>query len=574
MESEPSKNRGDLPLDSPVKFPNSFAISSEDKTTSSVQWKLIGMFLVFGLLLRFSRFLMQFPLWEDEAFLCANLISRNYFQLLEPLQYHQVSPVFFLWIQLTVVKIFGYHEFSLRMFPFLCSLASLGLYYHVAKRLLSGYALVIAIGIFTVAYPNIRYAAEAKQYSSDLLVGLIFLAIILEWWRSASFHDSIHSQHSNRWLWGLLVFTPFGLGLSYPAVFAAGAASLFLGIVILRNALAQRSLFSVKSLVPWLIWNVVLVSSFLLIMSLAARGQNESELDWMGDYWKDTFPPMSTPAELPGWLLKIHAGSLLAFPVGGEHGASSLTLISLIAGAVLIWRKQKLLAVLLFSPAMLHLIAAGLERYPYGGHVKFSMHMGAMVCLVSGLGAAWIMAEVGNRLGVPRKSMALAILYLFTIGGGSLARDIAYPYKTESDMRARAFARWFWSHAEFQGEVACVENDLGVILTPDAHSELSWAAMYRVNKEIYGPSETERRDFSQVSAERPLRCVIYRVPHFAFDQIRYDEWLQEMQLKYELIDTERLEFPRFGKHESARTRDVALTIDFIDVFRFIPRSKN
>ncbi|HCS50593.1 MAG TPA: hypothetical protein DIW81_03215, partial [Planctomycetaceae bacterium] len=74
--------------------------------------------------------------------------------------------------------------------------------------------------------------------------------------------------------------------------------------------------------------------------------------------------------------------------------------------------------------------------------------------------------------------------------------------------------------------------------------------------------------------EKPLRCVIYRVPHFAFDQIRYDEWLQEMQLEYELIDTERLEFPRFGKHESARTRDVALTIDFIDVFRFIPRSKN
>ncbi|HBN77941.1 MAG TPA: hypothetical protein DD473_19450, partial [Planctomycetaceae bacterium] len=346
MGIENPKAREERLLDGSLKFPCPIAISTEDEITSQTQFRLITAFMVIGLLLRFGRYLMQFPLWEDEAFLCANLINRDYFQLLEPLQYHQVSPILFLWIQLTIVKLFGFHEFGLRLFPFLCSLASLGLFSHVAKRLLSGYALVLSIGIFAVAYPNIRYAAEAKQYASNLLIGLILLAMILEWWKSASSDDRSIRSKSNRWLWALAIFTPFAVGISYPAVFTAGAGSLFLGILMLRNILKQhRSIFSEKSFVLWLAWNVVIVVSFLLIMSLAARGQSESELEWMGDYWKHTFPPVTTPAELPSWLVRIHAGSLLAFPVGGEHGASSLTLISLLAGGILVWRNQKLLAI-------------------------------------------------------------------------------------------------------------------------------------------------------------------------------------------------------------------------------------
>ena len=158
----------------------SSATLTNNQPTTANQQKLIGVFLVVGLLMRCSRYLMNFPLWEDECFLAVNFIDRGYLELLEPLRYHQVAPVLFLWIELTAVKLFGFHEFALRAFPFLCSIVGLFLFLHLARRLLSGSALVLAVGIFAVSYPNMRYAAEAKQYASDMLAGLIYLTMCVE----------------------------------------------------------------------------------------------------------------------------------------------------------------------------------------------------------------------------------------------------------------------------------------------------------------------------------------------------------------------------------------------------------
>ena len=47
------------------------------------------------------------------------------------------------------------------------------------------------------------------------------------------------------------------------------------------------------------------------------------------------------------------------------------------------------------APAGLNLFAAALHRYPYGGHVKFSMHLGPAVCLL-----ARILLDEGDRVAV------------------------------------------------------------------------------------------------------------------------------------------------------------------------------
>ena len=54
------------------------------------QW-LLALMLI-GLALRLTRYLLRFPLWEDEAMLSANLIDRGYRELLQPLHYCQVAP--------------------------------------------------------------------------------------------------------------------------------------------------------------------------------------------------------------------------------------------------------------------------------------------------------------------------------------------------------------------------------------------------------------------------------------------------------------------------------------------------
>lgn len=556
------------------------ALATPQTATHENHRRLVWMFLVVGLLMRCGRYFMNFPLWEDECFLSVNFIDRTYAELLEPLQYHQVAPVLFLWIELTAVKMFGYHEFALRFFAFASSLAGLFLFAHLAKRLLSGSALVLAVGVFAVSYPNMRYAAEAKQYASDMLVSLILLTLCLEWWvRFRSQEADIH-RRAGRWLVGLIFFTPIAVALSYPSVFTAGAVSLFVLVILWQDTHTEgvslgirlRSLLSGRDGLRWVLFNFILLGSFGGVLFITAKGQTSAELGFMSRYWSNAFPPIQNLTNLPGWLLETHCGPLLAFPLGGHHYASSFTTICFAIGVIALLRCQPRLALLLLTPAGLHFIAAALQRYPYGGHFKFSMHMAGVICLLAGWGSALLVEQLGRWSRTQNYSLRIATVYLLLVASGILIRDIRSPYKTESDMRARAFAQWFWFESSFAGETACVENDLGIILTPDAHRELSWNAMYQANKAIYSFHNAGKPNLEKVTSKRPLRCVVYRDHAFEFDQQKFDKWMASMQEDFELHSSERFSFPRFAKYETRRVAEAARKIDHIEIYKFIPKT--
>ena len=134
-------------------------------------WAFVGL----GVLLRIARYAMDYPLWWDEAFVAVNFIRRDYLDLLRPLDYGQVCPILFLWAELTLVKLLGFSEWSLRLFPLACGIASVVLFRHVASRVVRGVPLLLAVAIFAVAYHPIRHAADVKPYASDLLAALALL---------------------------------------------------------------------------------------------------------------------------------------------------------------------------------------------------------------------------------------------------------------------------------------------------------------------------------------------------------------------------------------------------------------
>ena len=111
---------------------------------SRATWAFVGL----GLLVRLVRYLVVYPIWHDEAFVAVNFLNRGYLDLLRPLDYYQVCPFLFLWIELTVVRIFGFSESALRLFPAICGLASVLLFRHLAARLLRGIPLLLAVGVF------------------------------------------------------------------------------------------------------------------------------------------------------------------------------------------------------------------------------------------------------------------------------------------------------------------------------------------------------------------------------------------------------------------------------------------
>jgi hypothetical protein len=551
-----------------------------DLLTHSQQQRWLLVLLLVGVAARCVRYLLCFPLWEDECFLCVNLLDRSYAELAGPLQYHQVAPLWFLWVQRTVIHVLGFSEWSLRLFPLVCSLASVGLFVYVARRMLQGAGLLLAVGIFAVAYPGVRYAAEAKPYGSDLCVALVLLALAVRWWQT---------PQQSRWLWGLCAAVPWCVGLSYPAVFVAAAVSLLVLYVLWNSRRPGRVSAATSADVPeaaatdatrqpprigpaawwaWLLFNGLVLASFAALYAVSAARQSEAELHWMRDYWQASFPPLADPVALVAWLLKVHAGDLLAYPAGGGRGASSGTLVCFAAGvAFLIARRQGAWLLLLLVPLGVNLVAAALQRYPYGGHVKFAQYAAPAICLLAGLGAAVLLSLRRQAVAWSRRLVVGAAAALVLLGGATMARDFVWPYKSRTDQQARDFARWFWPTAQFAGEVACLHSDLGCRIAPQAFSELSWSAMYLCNQRIYSPRHAAQRPIAwqRVSARTPLRCVLYRAPAFPHDEAALRAWLDQMQQAYRLSGRERYPFPCYGKRDDLRN------VDYIEVFTFVPR---
>jgi hypothetical protein len=524
-----------------------------DPLSPAAQSRLVWAFLWLGVAARAVRYFLRFPLWEDECFVSYNLIDRGFVELMSPLDYHQVAPLLFLWAQLAVVKVLGFAELPLRLLAFAGGIGSLFLFRHVAGRLLTGTSLVAAMAVFAVAYPGVRYSAEAKPYGIDLFVSLLIVALAVEWWRRPA---------QSRWLWILAAIAPLAVGISYPAAFVGGGVSLFVAAVMIASRARA-------GWIAWCIFNLTLVGGFLTFYLLAAHSQGAAEAQFMGGYWKQAFPPLETPLKLPGWLLYVHASDVLAYPVGGPRYASTASLICVsIAIAVLVRTRRIGLLALVMLPAALNLLAAAMQRYPYGGHVKFAHYLAPVICMLVGLGIAALLARWQRGSGPVRIALIGVLATFALIALGTIGRDVARPYKTTSDQRARDFARWFWFNMSYGGEVACLKTDLGQDFSQRCFHELCWSATYLCNQRIYSPRHArgDAPRLDQVSANWPLRCVQFRAIDYDFDEAAYERWIDQMSARYELVGREALPFPVLDKRDRK-----LLTTDQVYVLKFVPK---
>jgi hypothetical protein len=136
--------------------------------------------LLTGWGLRCYQYLIGRSLWEDEAHLALNFMSRNYAQLLQPLDYVQAAPPLFLLTVKLCTTIFSYGPKALHLLPFLTSMLSLPLYYFLAKRLTgSRLSALIAFLLFSVNIALIYFSSELKTYGIDvaMYLTLVWLAV-------------------------------------------------------------------------------------------------------------------------------------------------------------------------------------------------------------------------------------------------------------------------------------------------------------------------------------------------------------------------------------------------------------
>jgi hypothetical protein len=527
-----------------------------DSTTRNWQGRWIFALLALGVTIRLARYLLRFPLWGDEALLAANFLDRDFAGLLRPLDSLQVAPYSFLAIEHTSTLLLGYSEWSLRLFPLVCSLASLFLFHRLARLVFRGDAVVLAVGIFAVSYAGLRYSSEVKPYGVDLFVSTALLTLTASWWRQP---DQL------RWLWGLAAFAPLALTLSFPAVFVAGGTSLTVAYLLWTTKLRRGWL-------PWSIYNLLIVATFAALYVLTMRTQEQASLGGMRDCWDHAFPPITSPGRLLYWLLLAHTGPIFGQPVGGDHFGSLGTTLLCLAAVVMLWRgRHNWFLLFCGAPFALNLVAAALRRFPYGGHMRMAMHLMPLVCLLAGLGAATLLrrlaaqraavADGGKRnWSISLQPVSVALIGLIMLGTVFLVRDCRLPCKDVQNLWLRDFSRWFWPSMGRDCELVCVEADMG--------EKFSVSPFYRCYQRIYSPRHArgEPAHIERASKARPLACVQYWSHLEPYDAVAFKDWLDKMKRDYDLVACQQ-----YPVRTDADGDAVPEPPDRVEVYKFVPK---
>jgi hypothetical protein len=451
-------------------------------------------FVVLGCVFRIIRYGQNLPLWSDECFLGVNFIRRGFVQLLGPLDNGQIAPLLFLWTQRLAIDLLGFSEWSLRIFPLCCGLASMLLFWHLALRVhvADPVAYVLAVGIFAVSVHPIRHAAEAKPYATDLLVAVALLVPVAAWLRAPG---------QVRWLLGLAALVPVALGFSNPAIFvASGVCAGLVGPAWHSGERRQRLACVAVA--------AAILAGFVGFHLLLGRAQSHDAIAGLRQYWAASFPPLANPLRLVAWLADAHTGSAFAYPGGGSRGLSTATTLAMVLGAaVMIRGGQKTIVACLLAPLGLGLLAAALRLYPYGSEARLMQYAAPAICLLAGRGGAVALGCV-PKVELRGKLLAGCMVGLVLCGAVPQVVSWVIPYRMSYDHEARQFARRFWPEQANGAVLRCVDLDFGVLPQNGWQGRKAW---YLCNQMIYSPARRRsyRIDDREITAEHPLRCVLF-----------------------------------------------------------------
>jgi len=396
--------------------------------------RMAAVLVIAGLIWRVGRWAAGFPLWGDEAFIAVNFLTRGFLDHLTGQDHTQVVPLGFLWVTHAFRLALGASEQVLRLCSILAGIASLLLMWWWAPRVLSRRQGFLAVTIFAASYYPVRHANEVKHYAVDLLVSLIIT--MLAWWCGQNL------RRRGPWL-ALAAAAILAPWFSYTCLFVFGGVVMVLAVRLLLDS-------QVRSCVgPWVgVVSVALLGSLSYLAMWMVIGHWQSVANAglsASDHWLIAFPPavgtslrevLTWPLRLGVWLLDVHTGNMMAYPVGGKNGGSTFTTLLILAGVVTLWRRRAPLLALLLAPAGLCLLASFVGKYPYGSSARTSLFMAPAICLLAGTGAISLLRRLwGRRGGVVGARIFAAVMLLIVIAGA--VGDVREPYKHPSDLNCR-----------------------------------------------------------------------------------------------------------------------------------------
>lgn len=337
-----------------------------------VVWKValvsIGLFILLLL-----QYLHNRSLWIDEAMLSLNIINRNLGGLVRPLDDYQVAPVLFLFIERGFVTIFGRSELALRLFPLLCAMASLPLFYRLCVRLTGNRSMALAAMVLLGLLPTfVYYSSEVKQYAIDLLLLLTIYTIAF------ALPDSLRRRQA------ILLAATGGL-----AIFLSSVSVVALCTVGLYFAFRswQTKRVDIAVWVAMGCWAILFVLNFWWFV------KDHPHTHYMKDFWKLSFMPLNplSPAFrhfVNRSVVQVFRDLVPALP----WGYLFLSSFVLYLGGLFSMARNKewKLLYLCVAPILIHLLVSALKLYPFDLRLILYQAPLYIIVLVYGLHHFWL----------------------------------------------------------------------------------------------------------------------------------------------------------------------------------------
>lgn len=312
---------------------------------------LLWLLIALGIVLRLIQYLHDTSLWFDESRNALGIISLSVFKLVSPTPHQTLSlPIGFLMLEKLATQILGYSESALRLIPLFFGVASMFLFYKVARKYISAQAVPIAIALFAITQYLIELSSSVKPYAGDVAIALMLYTMIS------------YSQSRNHYILRNITFGILGavaVWISHPSVFILGGIGMTLAITCLINKEWQkiRGLF-----ITFFLW----IAGFLMVYITYTRPLmhnftlTNDKIVWMKHGAFMPFPPLTLSdiqwfVDLPLRIFTTPAGLVFT-------GIASLTFLT---GCIIILKENKKHFFLLVSPFILVLIASGLRLYVF-----------------------------------------------------------------------------------------------------------------------------------------------------------------------------------------------------------------
>lgn len=351
---------------------------NQNKTNRFQVW--IYLTAIAALALRTIHYAGTSSMWYDELTCALNVTEKSYYQLLtQPLDFNQVASIGFLLITKFFISIFGEHDFAFRLWPWLCTVASVYFFYQIARVFLKDTALLAAFILFAFSASGWFYAGQAKQYAGDIASSLFLI------WATLQFYS--HKINLSKTLLlsvGGFVF----ISASMPAVALAGILLCFLLTQFLfkTNQNSFRSFFILGFIwaiaCAWVTWH----AKFIL---------DTGSVDAMSAYWSRGFIPLTGLSDALPWLIKKIRDELGYFvyfflselwPVMTLYATILFALA--IAGIIKLFAISKAKTFIFLSPFFLAIVLSLFRILPYDTRV--ALYASWPLLIAAAYGAEWI----------------------------------------------------------------------------------------------------------------------------------------------------------------------------------------